>query len=123
MMKEVVCIVQFLQPFDIRKELEIFTEASKEGGLGLVLCQPGQGRAKAGIQCGSTSLTPAQTNYSVTEIELLAILWALEKTAFYTKGAPVIKVYSDHSASRQSILHGVDKSSKSASPQYAQEVE
>ena len=50
------------------------------------------------IQCESTLLTPAQTNYSVTDIELLAILWALENTAFYTKGGPVIKVYSDHSA-------------------------
>ena len=98
MMKKVVGNVQFLQPFNIRKELMIFTEASKEGGLGFVLCQLGQGKAKTVIQCGSTSLTPVQANYSVTEIELLAILWSLEKTTFYTKGAPVIKVYSDHSA-------------------------
>ena len=86
MMKKVVGSVQFLQPFNIRKELEIFTDASKEGRLSFVLCQPGQGKGKAVTQCGSASLTPAQANYSVTEIELLVILWALEKTAFYTKG-------------------------------------
>ena len=73
MMKEVVGSFQFLQPFDIRKELKIFTDASKQGGLRFVLCQPGQCRAKAVIQCRSTSLKPAQTNYRVTEIDLLAI--------------------------------------------------
>ena len=26
------------------------------------------------------------------------MVWALEKAAFYSKGAPVIRVYSDHSA-------------------------
>ena len=31
-MKEIVGNVQFLAPFDIRKPLELFTDASKEGG-------------------------------------------------------------------------------------------
>ena len=62
------------------------------------MVQPGVGKAKAVLQCGSTSLTPAQVNYSVTELEFIAVLWGLQKPAFYTKGDPSVTVYSDHSA-------------------------
>ena len=49
------------------------------------------------IQFGSTSLTEAQSRYSITEIELLAMVWGMQKAAFYTKGAPNVVVYNDHS--------------------------
>ena len=97
-MKSVDGNVNFLSPFDVRKTIEVFTDASKDGGLGFVLCQPGEGKAKSIIQCGYTSLTSAQQNYSVSEAEMLGVLWELEKCKFYTKGAPNIVVYSDHSA-------------------------
>ena len=75
--------------------MELYTDASKLGGLAYILTQPkGEGKHK----CGSTALSTTQANYSVTELELLAILWALQKASFYCKGAPKISVYTDHSA-------------------------
>ena len=63
------------------------------------MTQPkGDGKHKAIIQCSSTALSSTQANYSVTELELLAILWSLQKASFYYKGAPKISVYTDHSA-------------------------
>ena len=44
-MKIIGC-VDFLSAFDIGRPLELFTDASKEGGLGFVLCQPGEGKQK-----------------------------------------------------------------------------
>ena len=29
---------------------------------------------------------------------MLAVVWALEKCSFYTKGAPLVTIFSDHSA-------------------------
>ena len=50
-MKKVVGSVHFLTPFDVGKSVEVFTDASKEGGLGFVLCQPEVGKVKSIIQC------------------------------------------------------------------------
>merc|ERR1712033_139018 len=55
-------------------------------------------KKKAVIQCGSTSLTDTQKNYSTTELELLGIVWGLQKCTFYCKGAPQINVFTDHAA-------------------------
>ena len=91
--------VDFLSPFDISLPLEMYTDASRLGGLAYILVQPkGEGKHRSIIQCGSTALTAAQQNYSTTELDLLAILWGLQKTSFYCKGAPKISVFTDHSA-------------------------
>ena len=77
-MKKILGSMNFLAPFDIRRPLELFTDASKEGGLRFVLWQPGEEKHKSIIQCGSTGLTATQKNYSVTEVELLEVVWSLE---------------------------------------------
>ena len=43
-MKKIVGSVKFLARFEIRRPLKLFSDASKEGGLGFVLCQPGEGK-------------------------------------------------------------------------------
>ena len=97
--KEVISKVDFLSPFDITLPLEMYTDASCLGGLAYVLFQPkGEGKQRAVIQCGSTALTETQRNYSTTELELLGVLWGLQKAAFYCKGVPKVSIFSDHSA-------------------------
>ena len=73
------------------------TDASQEGGLGFILLQPGDGRSNI-LQCGSATLTPAQRNYSIVELEMLAVTWALGKCEYFTKGTPKITVLSDHAS-------------------------
>ena len=51
------------------------------------------------IYYASHTLNDAQLNYSTTEKELLAVIFALEKFYFYLIGSKVI-VYSDHAAIR-----------------------
>ena len=82
-LKKVVADINVLSPFNHDLPLHLFCDASREGGLGFVLTQPASDRVNV-LQCGSTSLSQAQRGYSIVELELLGIVWALEKCAYYT---------------------------------------
>ena len=66
--------------------------------MGAVLGQK-EGRSSHVIYYASMTLNGAQRNYSTTEKELLAIVFALEKFRYYLLGTKVI-VYTDHAALR-----------------------
>nr|XP_009758085.1 PREDICTED: uncharacterized protein LOC104210812 [Nicotiana sylvestris] len=51
------------------------------------------------IYYASKTLNPAQMNYTITEKELFAVVWAFDKFRSYLVGTKVI-VYTDHSAIR-----------------------
>ena len=48
------------------------------------------------ILCGSRYCTPAESRYHPIEGELLAVVWALEKTKQYTLGCERLMVLVDH---------------------------
>ena len=48
------------------------------------------------IQCGSRSLSAAEKNYSTLELELTAIVWAIQKCSFFLKGINHFEVLTDH---------------------------
>jgi hypothetical protein len=75
------------QPYTLR------TDASNYA-LGAVLLQ-GDGSAEHPIEYASRLLTPAERNYSTTEREALAVVWALKKFRGYVDGSE-ITVASDH---------------------------
>ncbi|GFU70442.1 retrovirus-related Pol polyprotein from transposon 297 [Trichonephila clavipes] len=62
--------------------------------LGAVLLQ-GEGSDEHPIEYASRLLTPAERNYSTTEREALAVVWALKKFRGYIEGTE-ITVASDH---------------------------
>ena len=62
--------------------------------VGAVLGQK-TGKTSHAIHYLSRTLNDAQRNYTTTEKELLAIVFALEKFRFYLLGTKVI-IYSDH---------------------------
>ncbi|KAM2650261.1 hypothetical protein EV1_014278 [Malus domestica] len=84
-----------IMPPDWSLPFELMCDAS-DYAIGAVL---GQRRNKQPhvIHYASRTLNDAQLNYSTTEKELLAIVFALDKFRSYLLGTKVI-VYSDHAA-------------------------
>ncbi|GFX37944.1 retrovirus-related Pol polyprotein from transposon 17.6 [Trichonephila clavipes] len=78
---------------DGTKPYIIRTDASNYA-LGAVLLQ-GEGSDEHPIEYASRLLTPAERNYSTTEREALAVVWALKKFRGYIEGTE-ITVASDH---------------------------
>ncbi|GFT35704.1 retrovirus-related Pol polyprotein from transposon 17.6 [Trichonephila clavipes] len=82
-----------LKQADCTKPYIIRTDASNYA-LGAVLLQ-GEGSDEHPIEYASRLLTPAERNYSTTEREALAVVWALKKFRGYIEGTE-ITVASDH---------------------------
>ncbi|KAK9000791.1 hypothetical protein V6N11_081277 [Hibiscus sabdariffa] len=85
-----------VQPPNWERPFELMCDAS-DTSVGAVLGQKGE--EPHVIAYASQTLDSAQRNYSTTEKELLAIVFALEKFRSYLLGTNVI-VFSDHAALR-----------------------
>ena len=86
-----------IQPPNWDLPFEIMCDAS-DYVVGVVLGQR-VGKLSHDIYYASRTLNDAQLNYSITEKELLAVIFALEKFRSYLIGSKVI-VYSEHAAIR-----------------------
>ena len=80
--------------FDKNLPIIMYTDASKEGGLGYVLTQEKDNQVNI-ISCGSTSLMDAQRNYWIVELELSAVVHALENAKHFTVGCNDIQIYTE----------------------------
>ena len=74
---------------------ELLTDASNLNGIGFALTQPDDTGRRRVIQCGSRSLTDAERNYAVVELELLAMVWAIRKCRIYLANR-FFRVTTDH---------------------------
>jgi hypothetical protein len=84
-----------IQPPDWSLPFEIMCDAS-DYTVGAVLGQRKDKKSYV-IYYASKSLNSAQMNYTTTEKQLLAVVFACEKFRSYLVGSPVV-VFSDHSA-------------------------
>ena len=66
-------------------------------GLGAVLSQRQSDGILHPVAYASHSLSPAERNYSVTDLETLAVVWAMQHFQAYLYGHEVT-VVTDHSA-------------------------
>ena len=66
-------------------------------GLGAVLSQQQSDGLQHPVAYASRSLSPAERNYCVTDLETLAVVWAMQHFRVYLYGHNV-KVFTDHSA-------------------------
>jgi hypothetical protein len=85
----VVKYPDFDQPF------LLYTDASING-LGAVLAQK-DGKLEPVIAYASRTLTAAEKNYGITELECLAIMWAVKYFRQYIYGSK-LTIITDHSA-------------------------
>ncbi|GFY02623.1 retrovirus-related Pol polyprotein from transposon 17.6 [Trichonephila clavipes] len=89
---------------DFKKYFELFTDASSIGA-GAVL-----NKEQRPVVFASRTLSAAERNYSVTERECLAVVWALNKFRTYLGSLP-IKVITDHAALTR-LTHGKNLSNR-----------
>ncbi|KAK1432034.1 hypothetical protein QVD17_08920 [Tagetes erecta] len=97
LLKEQLVQAPILHSPDWSLPFEIMCDAS-DYAIGAVLGQRVEKKPVA-IYYASKTLSDAQLNYTTTEKELLAVVYALDKFRSYIWGSKVI-VYSDHSAVR-----------------------
>lgn len=76
------------------KQFHLTTDASKVG-IGAVLSQEDEGGRERPISFISRKLNRAETNYSTTEQECLAIVWAISELGHYLVGKRFV-VFTDH---------------------------
>ncbi|XP_010519129.1 PREDICTED: uncharacterized protein LOC104798657 [Tarenaya hassleriana] len=96
-LKKALISPPIIQPPDWEAPFELMCDAS-DFAVGAVLGQR-KDRKLHTIYYASRTLDDAQVNYSTTEKELLAIVFAFEKFRSYLVGSKVI-VYTDHAALR-----------------------
>ncbi|KAH9718388.1 hypothetical protein KPL71_022206 [Citrus sinensis] len=100
-LKEVLTSAPVIQPPNWDLPFEIMCDAS-DYAVGAALGQR-VGKLPHVIYYASRTLNDAQLNYSTTEKELLAVIFALEKFRSYLIGSKVI-VYSDHATIRYLLI-------------------
>ncbi|KAG0929312.1 hypothetical protein G6F29_012095 [Rhizopus arrhizus] len=83
---------------DFSRSFELHTDGACSSGIGVILCRrdPDNRRAYA-VAYASRSLSPAEKNYGVSEVEALAIVWGIKKFAHYLAGTK-FTVVTDHHA-------------------------
>jgi hypothetical protein len=82
--------------FDPLKPITVQTDASKDG-LGAVLLQPDERGKWQPIEYASRKTTDSESNYASTELECLALVWAVDRWADYLQGQEFL-VRTDNAA-------------------------
>ena len=89
---EAPCLAHWVKDRD-----NIVTTDAGKTGLGITLRQKQSDGEIKSIAIGSRYLKESEQNYSIGELELLAVVWGSEKFRFYLYGKKVI-LYKDHRA-------------------------
>ena len=78
------------------RDFTLETDASNRG-LGAVLSQYQEDKKLHPVAFASRALSPAERNYSITDLETLAVVWSVSHFRIYLYGQKVT-IYTDHAA-------------------------
>ena len=93
--KEALVSPPSLAQYDPSLPTVLHTDASRRKGLGFALLQQ-HGEQWRLVQCGSRFLQDSETRYAIVELELLAVVWAVQKCRLYLLGLSSFNVVTDH---------------------------
>ena len=83
---------------DFTKKFYLYTDAS-DSGYGAVLSQKNSNGQERVISYISTTLKTSEKNYSTTEKEAAAVVWAMKQLRHYLLGT-IFEIITDHNALR-----------------------
>jgi len=89
-----LCTAPMLRPPDMSKEFFLSTDASARG-FGALLEQEGDDKRRYPIAYASRQTNPAESKYAPTELEVAALVFAVEHFEVYLLGSKVT-VFTDH---------------------------
>src|SRR6266540_1493735 len=95
-LKQIISSVPVLVYLDFNQPFILYTDASKEG-LGAILTQEGQDKRIHPVIFISYKNNCHERNYSITDLEGLAVFWTVKKLKRYLRGTP-FTIITDHSA-------------------------
>ena len=101
----VLAYPSFTQEFVLETDASIF-------GLGAVLSQGQPDKKLHPVAYASRALTRSERNYGITELETLAVVWAISHFSHFLYGN-VVTVYTDH-ASVKAVLESPNPTAKHA---------
>ena len=71
------------------------TDGSKLNGISVVVYQKHENECRP-VDCASRFLSSAENNYYPIEIEMLAVIWGIERMSMSVHGLPEFEVCTDH---------------------------
>ena len=88
---------------NLKSEFILETDASCLG-LGAILSQKQEGGCLHPVSYASRALSPAEKNYGITDLETLAVVWAIGHFRHYLYNQNV-RIYTDHAAVKSVLLN------------------
>ena len=106
--KELISQIR-LTSFDMKKKTVVVTDTSKLNGTAATLFQIEDDNKMTLIGCHSRVLRDNEKNWSATELELLALVFACQQFHYYLFGMPHFEIWTDHSALTSIMKQSLDK--------------
>ena len=110
-LKQKLCEAPVLAYPSFDKDFVLETDASIDG-IGAVLSQQQHDKCTHPVAFASRSLSPSERNYGITDLENLAVVWAISHFRCYLYGHAVT-IYTNHSAVR-AVLNNPNSSGRHA---------